>query len=295
MAGRGSIRWRFVWTTVAPILLPLWFAGHAVVIFYNYAVVGGVVGVDAVVYLEAAHRAIAGADPWTTSGSRFAFAGPPPTLLPYMPLAVLPRSLAIGTVMVAGIGAAIWSIRQLGLPPWWLLFPPLFEALLVGNPDALVLALLLAGDRVAGLAPVLKAYGALPLLFQRRWRALIAGGLISALSAPLWPRFIDRLPEIRAALDAQSEGYSAWGTWFIVPTVVALWALRRHGASWLVVPALWPDTQIHYGAMSLPVIRRYPVAAAIIGLATPLAAPVAVVVMAIQSRWWPPSGLEERP
>lgn len=279
----------FVRATVVPVLLPLWFAAHAALIVYNYAVVGGVVGVDARIYLAAAGQVMVGGNPWSVGAAGYTFAGPPPTLVFYLPIALLPEPLGFALVMGAGIAAAIWSIRHLRLPYWWLLFPPLFEGVLVGNPDPVVLALLLMPGRIAGVAAALKIYAAIPLALQRRGGALVVAAVVILLSAPLWPAFFEQLDEVRAALALQSAGYSAWGTWFVIPVVVALWALRRYRASWLVVPALWPDTQIHYSTMSLPVIWRFPIAAAIIGLASPLSAPIAVIVMAVQARWWPSS------
>jgi hypothetical protein len=287
----GGIRWRSVLPTVAIFSLPVWFAVHDVLIFANI-ISHDFLFIDVRVYREAAATVLGGGDPWAPTSVGVAFAGPPPTLLPFIPLALVPLELAVVITATVLGSAAWWAIRRLGLAPWWMLFPPLFEGLVVGNLDVAVVALLLIPGPLAGLAAVAKIYGVVPLLLQRRWAAIGLAIAISALTLPLWPTFIRHLPEIRETLDLQSGGYSAWGTWFMVPTVMALWALRRRGASWLVVPALWPDTQIHYSAMSLPAISRFPLAAAIIGLASPLSAPIAVVVMAVQARWWPPSEMD---
>ncbi|MGK2850000.1 MAG: glycosyltransferase 87 family protein [Candidatus Limnocylindrales bacterium] len=278
-----GIRWRFIATTVARPLLPLWFAGYAVLMLYNYGT-HGFLFLDIAVYREAALSAIAGGDPWAAQVGGLAFAAPPPTLLLFLPVTFLPLELATLVVTVALAAAAIWSIRRLRLPWWWLLFPPLFECLIVGNPDVLVLAFLLMRGPLAGVAVVAKVYGVIPLIYQRRWGALLVGCALSALTLPLWPAFFDSLADINSSLDSQSEGFSAWGTWWLVPTALALWVLRRKGAEWLVVPGLWPHTQIHYGAMSLPVMRRYPLAAAIMGLGTPLAPPIAIILIALQER-----------
>ena len=104
-------------------------------------------------------------------------------------------------------------------------------------------------------------------------------------SLPLWPAFFANLTDIAHRLDAQSGGFSAWGSWWMIPAVIALWVLRRRGAEYLVAPGLWPNTQTHYAAMSLPVVHRYPIAAAIIGLQSPLAPAIAIILMAIQERW----------
>ena len=81
----------------------------------------------------------------------------------------------------------------------------------------------------------------------------------------------------------------------IVPVVVALWLLRRRGAEYLVVPALWPNTRSQYGTMALVAVHRYPVAAALIGLNTPLLPPLAVIVMAIEDRLRIPRGDADAP
>lgn len=250
---------------------------------YNY-VTHGFLFIDIAVYREAALTALAGGDPWQAQVGGLVFAAPPPTLLLYIPAALMPAEAATVIVMTAFVTAAVWAIRALGLPLWWVLFPPVFESLLVGNPDVLVLAGLVARGPFAGLAVVAKAYAVIPLALQRRWGALILGCAISALTTPWWPAFFDSLGEVGSSLEGQSRGFSAWGTWWMVPTVLALWVLRRKGAEWLVVPGLWPHTQIHYAAMSLPVVRHYPIAAAIVGLGIPLAPAIAIIVIALQER-----------
>lgn len=279
-----GVRWSFVMSTVTRLLLPIWFVAYDILIAHNF-VSHGFLFLDIAVYREAAQSVLAGGNPWDASVDGLGFAGPPPTLVPYLPLALLPLPIAIVGVTGVLIGAAWWTVRRLELPLWWMLFPPIFECLVVGNPDILVLALLLVQGPGAGLAAVLKIYGLVPLVLQRRWPAAILALGISSLTIPLWSTFAASLPTVLATLDSQSTGFSAWGTWFMVPTLIALWVLRTRGASWLVVPALWPNTQTHYGAMSLPVVRHYPIAAAIIGLASPLAPPLAVVVVALQSEW----------
>lgn len=280
----GSIDWRYVARNVARPLLPMWFAAYAVLMLYNYGN-HGFLFLDIAVYREAAITALAGGDPWAAQVGGLRFAAPPPTLLLFLPFALVPLEVATAVVTAILAGAAIWSIQRLQLPWWWLLFPPLFECLIVGNPDALVLAFLLVRGPLAGLAIVAKVYGVIPLIYQRRWGALAVGCGLAALTLPLWPAFLASLTAINSSLDSQSEGFSAWGTWWMLPTVLALWVLRRKGAEWLVVPGLWPHTQIHYAAMSLPVMRRYPVAAAIVGLGTPPAAALAVIVIALQERF----------
>jgi len=279
----SGIRWRFIATSVARLLLPLWF------VIYGALMAGNLIShdfqfIDIEVYRTAAAAALAGQDPWAVQPGALAFAGPPPTLLLFMPLTFVPLEVAIVVATAVFVGAAVWAVHRLGLPLWWVLFPPVLECLIVGNPDVLVLAFLLVRGPLAGVAVVAKVYGIIPLVYQRRWGSVALGSILAALTIPLWPSFIANLGSIADNLDAQAEGFSAWGTWWLVPTLLALWFLRRKGSEWLVVPGLWPHTQTHYGAMSLPVMSRYPVAAAIVGLGTPLAPPIAIIIIALQER-----------
>jgi hypothetical protein len=280
---RSGIQWDFVLTTFIRLLLPLWFVAYALLMIHNYAT-HGFLFLDIAVYREAAIAALAGGDPWAAEVGGLVFAAPPPTLLLLVPVAFLPLELAVVVVSIALTAASVWAIRRLALPLWWILFPPLFECLIVGNPDALVLAFLLVRGPVAGLAVVAKVYGIIPLIYQRRWGAVLLGCGLSLLTLPLWPDFFASLADINESLDTQTQGFSAWGTWWMLPTALALWVLRRKGAEWLVVPGLWPHTQTHYAAMSLPVMHRYPIAAAIVGLGTPLAPPIAIIIIALQER-----------
>jgi hypothetical protein len=213
--------------------------------------------IDLRIYRAAADAALHGGDPWSAGVGGLTFAAPPPTLLPYLPAALLPEGLAIAAYGAVSVAAAVVALRAVGLPMWWLLFPPIVDSLIVLNPDVIVIALLLAVPRLAGLAVVIKIYGAVPLALTGRWRALAAGIGLCLLSIPWWPAFFAALPTIQGALAAQSfGGMSAWGTWLIIPTVLALIALWRRGAEWLTVPALWPYTQLHYSALALPVAAK---------------------------------------
>lgn len=280
---KRQFRWSFVRGVVTRSFLPLWFSIDAVLTLYHFAV-NNHLGIDILIYRQAAVAALMGDNPWAVQATGYAFAGPPPSLLAYLPAALLP--LPIATVLMIGLGlvAATWAVRRLELPLWWLLFPPLFGALIVGNPDALVLPLLLCRGRLSGLAAVLKVYAVVPLVLQRRWAPLLVAATVSLLSLPFLPAFIANIGTIEQVLDEGTADLSAWGTWLALPVLVALIDLRRRGAEWVVVPALWPNSQGHYGAMSLPVVHAYPVAAALIGLNIPLAPPLAVIAMALQAR-----------
>jgi hypothetical protein len=241
------------------------------------------IGIDVAIYRHAGEIALAGGNPWIPFSLTLQFAAPPPTLVLYVPVSLLPLPIATILMMSAGVLGAVWAIRRLGLPLWWLLFPPLFDALIVGNPDAYVLPLLLVGGPLAGLAAVLKVYALVPLVLQRRWSAIVLAAAVAALSLPELPNFLSELGTVGEVL-ATSARLSAWGTWLMVPVLVALWILRRRGAEYLVVPALWPNSQSQYGTMALAAVHRSPLAAALIGLNTPLLPPLAVIVMALEER-----------
>ena len=61
-------------------------------------------------------------------------------------------------MLVIGIVASVWAIRQLGAPMWWLAFPPLVDGMWNANPHVVVLPLLLAS--LAPIAIVVKVYAA---------------------------------------------------------------------------------------------------------------------------------------
>ena len=137
----------------------------------------GRLGIDGRIYYRAAQAWLDGHDPWLAgvpvSGFRFDFAGPPPTVLAFAPFAVLPEDVFNAVWLTITVAAAVYTIHRLRRPMWWLLFPPLVQGVLVGNPQVLCLAVLLAGsDWLRSLAVPLKAYAALPMLAERRWRAL---------------------------------------------------------------------------------------------------------------------------
>jgi hypothetical protein len=243
----------------------------------------GTFAIDLRIYRAAAEAALRGANPWTAAVDGLGFAAPPPTLLPYFPAALLPELLAIAIYGALTLGAAMIAIRALHLPVWWLLFPPIVDSLVVLNPDVIVIALLLAGGRLTtGASLPFKVYAAIPLLIARRWVPLAVGVGLCLLSVPWWMQFIEARDAVTASLQAQSfGGLSAWGTWLLFPTALALVALRDRDAQWLAVPALWPYTQLHYAALALPVAARSPIVA--FGLSFPVAllTPIVITLYAI--------------
>jgi hypothetical protein len=237
---------------------------------------------DGQLYANAAGDWLAGHDPWSTTFNGARFAAPPPTLLVAAPFAPFGTLAGIATGFVC-ICAAIVAVRKLRLPFWWLAWPPILDAVVVANPDVIVLALLViarpATDVVATLE---KVYAAIPIgtARPRHLIPVVAGLALTAVILP-WPAFFRALPDISATLAEQSGGgLSAYGNWpLFAITAVAVVSLRRDGG-WVAVPALWPSTQLHYAAMSLHVAARSPLLA--LGLALPItyAPPIAVLAYA---------------
>jgi hypothetical protein len=241
----------------------------------------GTFAIDMRVYRAAAEAALRGGDPWSVSVDGIPFAAPPPTLLAYLPAALLPESVATVLYGAALVGAAVIAIRAVRVPLWWLLFPPISDSLIVMNPDVVVIALLVALPRFASLSVVFKIYAVVPLALTGRWRALGGGLLLCLLSVPWWPAFLAASPAIEASFVRYTfGGTSAWGTWLMVPTVLALVVLWRRGAEWLAVPAVWPYTQLHYAALALPVAARNPVVAFLLSFPVAFMPPLATIFYA---------------
>ncbi len=217
-----------------------------------------IIGLDARLYAAAARTWLAGGNPWGESLLGVYFAAPPPTLLAFVPFSGLSPE-AVSVVWVGGsflLAAA--ALRSLKMPMWWLAFWPIVDGALIGNPDVAVLALLvLARGRLSPIAVFFKLYALGPIVGERRYRELaIAAGLlaVTALILP-WSSWLSQLPTITAHLKAASPTTSVYGNPFaMLIAVVALLAIGLKRAGWLAVPALWPYTQAHYLAISVPAL-----------------------------------------
>jgi hypothetical protein len=225
----------------------------------------GLVGSHALIYTEAARALLTGADPWQVGPPLAVFAGPPTMLLPYALFTFLPTDVTRFGWVAIDLGISIWAIRRLGLPAYWVAFPPLFEAIVLGHPEVLLLGLLVLGRDararfaapLAGLAVLVKPYAALPLVAERRIGALIVAAVATAATLLFlpWARFVDELPAISANLARQNVGDSTYGApLLMVVAILALVALGPRRALWLAVPVLWPYAQPIYKTMSIPVM-----------------------------------------
>lgn len=266
-------------------LLPVWFV--AIDLASVPWFIATTPGSDAVVYVRGAAAFLAGRDPWSATvsiaGAEYHFSGLPPTVVVFIPFALLPEILAGVILTLGGVGSAVLIIRRLRLPVWYLAFPPILAAVWTGNPQLPLMALLLCGG--GALAPAIKVFAVAPLFGERRWRSLFLCGLIFGATtiavSGLWAQFFGEWSAIAARQMAETQGgLSAWGQPlpFLVATCLALLVLAlldQRAAGWLAVPALWPGSQLSYATMTLPLATTPLVAA----MAYPLPGLPAVVAI----------------
>ncbi len=216
------------------------------------------VGIDAKIYAAAAHAWLTGSDPWQASVSGVYFAAPPTSLIPFAPFAFLPGEVTVWFWIIGTLVMAILAIRSLGLPAWWIAFPPIVEGVVVGSLDIAVLAVLVLGrGRLASVAPLIKIYAVLPLLAERRFRDIALAGVLVVVTFPFlpWGYFFAGLPEILATLREQGLHNSiVTSPFLILVAIVALAGLGLRRALWLATPILSPTVQHHYMAISVPML-----------------------------------------
>ena len=221
---------------------------------------------DGAVYLLATRTWLAGGDPFTVEIHQLTFAAPPPTLLPMVPFAILPPALGLAMLAVALVVSAVLSVRMLGLPWWWLAFPPLVECVITGNPHGLLLPLMLSGR--GWLAILVKVYAAVPLAILGQWRQLFLGVAAIVITIPIlpWSQFFAGFAQV-AGRHAEISHYGLSPAQYAVLApigLVALLIVGRQKAAWMAVPALWPSLQPYYASLAMP--TRSAVAAAVISL-----------------------------
>ena len=263
---------------VARIGLPAWF----VAIDLLWVAKPDVLGMDARHYQRAASVWLAGGNPWAVTEGGIPYAAGPHTLLFYAPTAWLPIAASTTLWMAIGLAASVWLVRRLGLPLWWVLFPPLTHAIWNGNPQTVMLALLVAGTAAAGaLAAAVKLYAVLPLAFHPRRLAFALIALAVTLPLLPWELYLDGGYSVGLRLTTAWNG-SAWRFPLLLPpTLLALWVLRRRGASGSAIPAVFPATQFYYVSSALPALVGRPAIAALLALPVPLLTPVVVIVLAV--------------
>jgi hypothetical protein len=258
---------------------------QTMVLVLPVAAVGLHLGWDAPVYTEAARAWLSGGNPWATVYA-FPFAGPPPSFLPYLPFVLLPEGVTSLAWVAIGIGSAVYVIRRLGLPWWWLLFPPMVLCIMAGSTALLVTALLVRGGVIADTVAVgTRLYAILPLVILGKWRSVIAAGIAGAVSLAVlpWGQWLAEREAWQGAFASGAADLSAASMPWLIPfAVLGLVLMGRERAAWLVVPVLWPDTQLYYAVIALPALVRSPLVA--LSLAIPI--PGLVVVGMLGQRAW---------
>ena len=189
--------------------------------------------------------------------------------------------------MAVSAVAAVYIIRRLELPWWWLAFPPLVLGVGSANPGVVLLALLLWGHPVAeAIACGLKVYAVVPLVARKRVAGLAASAFVFGITVILAPglvAYLNQGQEVTGRLVTEALGGAGASAflWLIPLTVLAIIVIARYdlpAAGWLAVPALWPAGQFHYAVMALPVVRLWP--AALMAMPVPGFLAVAVILQA---------------
>ncbi len=277
--GRHPDAWSHA-VTAGHFALALWFAYWAwrtvEGVFWDWPAHLDIVGINGRLYYRAAATFVAGGNPWTAVGAQTlentwppsgafvtsAFVGPPPTVLAFVPFVWIPEWIFVPLWLGVTAVAAVYVIRRLRLPIWWMLFPPLVSGIEVGNPHIVALALLLCGsNRLRWLAAPMKAYAVIPMVTERQWRALGILGVAGVVSVvafwPLWHQYITGYAQMQDwLLGATLGGFSAASDprlfTLAAVAIAALALIDRRAAGWLAVPALWPATQYFYSTFALP-------------------------------------------
>lgn len=290
----GADRLRFI----RKAMLAGWFFEFSFINLWRIVQAGTPLGMDIRIYYRGVQSWLATGDPWTAKvlvdNQRYSYAGSPATTLLLAPSALFSEDQFTVLWLVLTALSAVAIVRWLRLPFWWLLFPPTTEALYSGNPQLVILMLLIAaagagagrlGAVADSIAVALKVYPIVPLLGERSFRriALACGLTIGtfALAPGLWIDYARQFGAISARLAREFEGgYSAYYFPFLlVPTALALLLLARRdrrAAAWLAVPALWPASELHYATFAQPVMT--PMLSVLLAVPAHFIAPIAITL-----------------
>jgi hypothetical protein len=299
LAGRARAPRLALLAAAADRLLPFWFLLWSATRLYQISWNGfgwdlTFIAGDFHIYRNAGTALLNGGSPWdamiTWSGMEFHFAALPTAAQLFVPFALLPEGIASALFIGLSVGVALLALRRLGLPLWWLLFPPVMEGLYAGNPQILLFGLLIVGGSVGrAIASGLKVYALVPLLARREWRAIAATAVLFAvsfaISPGLWSSYLANFGAISARIVQQSHGGLS-ATMFLDPKIfgsalpadgivrvlpglivygliglfVLAAALRDvRSAGWVAVPLLWPAAEYHMATMAIPAARRLPI------------------------------------
>ena len=264
MSNHRTWDWRTFATRTGTAIVAVWFLLSSLRLIYlafTFLLPGG----DAVLYAKAADAWLTGGDPWQQGivwgsyGKIIYFGAPPPTLLAYIPFAFLPAPVVAAFWMIADACSVVLIVRHLRYPLWWCFFPPAVETTMMGNPEPVMLALLLiGGGRLAAFAPLLKPYAVAALIAERRWRTIAAAAILGCAVAAFlpWGPFLKDAASIRDALVAQNYAdISVFGQPNLLPfALFGLYMLGWRRAWWVATPVLWPASQYHYAVIAMPAL-----------------------------------------
>ena len=229
----------------------------------SFAVIAqlGITGFDAWLYREGSGALVSGADPWAVGTPVAHYSGSPLTLLAFLPTLLVPEAIwpAIGVAICAAFALYVCRGR-----PIWLLYPPIVMSVAAGNPQVVVLVLLLARRPAAtAFAIAVKGFALVPASGEGLWRGVmlaVAAVVVTALLLPnLWLSYITQLPAIAQRLSME-VGYSGllykapWLLPFAAVAVAYIATRDRRAAGWLAIPVLWPAWEYTYLMMLIPVV-----------------------------------------
>jgi hypothetical protein len=275
---------------VGTVLLAVWFAWHTYDRISFFVDLGFPVGIDATIYYRGVVAWLNGGNPWDAAvvvgGTSYHYAGTPVTTVLMAPAGFLSEGAFTVAWLVLTWVATVWTLRRLHFPLWWLLFPPIAEALFSANPQLVVLALLVANRAVtSAVATGLRVFAFIPLVGEGRWRQIALAAVFNAatvvIAPSLWLDYLRLFGSISSRLESESQqgGSAFYFPILLSVTAVALLilALRdRRAAGWLAAPAVWPSSQFHYSTMALPVMS--PLLAVLLAVPIARLAPVAIIL-----------------
>ena len=279
-------RFRRAFTRLANPILVGWFVLLDVVAVVKWLQIDAFGG-NVQTYHAAAQVWLAGGDPWAspylTSFGPQALVAPPPSLAPYLLTTWLPVGAATWVWVGAGAIAAVFAVRALRLPWWWILFPPLLFDVFWGSIDPILLLFLVSGPR--WMAGALKVTFIPAMIAERAWRDLLIAGVLLVLSLAVmpWGTFLSHLRDLVGPTIVQTNGGSSAASLapLAVVTAGALIVLGWRRGWYLFVPALWPLNATGYSVVSMPVLGAMPFVAAAISIPVPYLAPVVIIATAL--------------
>jgi hypothetical protein len=279
IAARPTRIWRALWVATLT-----WWAIYSLFKLWVYVAhpeSQATIFADLRLYRLASLAWLQGGDPWGNLGMHL-YAAPPPSLLFMAPFALIPEAIAVPLFEALLVGAVVWALRRFDLPWWFIAWPPIVDNLLVGSPNAMLVALVVVAGPLAVFA---KVFAVFPLIGERKWRGLMVTVLLLVVTAPLlpWGLYVSHAADLAEVFRRQSAALSAWGTPLLPLAAIAVASLGLRAAGWLSVPALWPMTQLTYNVLALPYARS-PLIALGMSIPIPLVAPLAVIAHALVTR-----------